>query len=131
NGATACVSIIISASLMILAILDDLMFTSKIKTAASQLGVPVSFSRSSAAAIDEMRKSSPSLVILDLNNPRTDPLGIVAAMKGDAALASIPILGYVSHVQGDVIDAARRAGVDEVLARSAFTMRLAEILSRS
>ena len=115
---------------MILAILDDLMFTSKIKTAASQLGVPVSFSRSSAAAIDEMRKSSPSLVILDLNNPRTDPLGIVATMKGDAALASIPIVGYVSHVQGDVIDAARRAGIDEVLARSAFTMRLAEILGR-
>ena len=115
---------------MILAILDDLMFTSKIKTAASQLGVPVSFSRSSAAAIDEMRKSSPSLVILDLNNPRTDPLGIVATMKGDAALASIPVVGYVSHVQGDVIDAARRAGIDEVLARSAFTMRLADILGR-
>jgi len=115
---------------MILAILDDLMFTSKIKTAASQLGVPVIFSRSSAAAIDEMRKNSPSLVILDLNNPRTDPLGIVATMKGDAALASIPIVGYVSHVQGDVIDAARRAGIDEVLARSAFTMRLAEILGR-
>ena len=106
------------------------MFTSKIKTAASQLGVPVSFSRSSTAAIDEMRKNSPSLVILDLNNPRTDPLGIVATMKGDAALASIPIVGYVSHVHGDVIDAARRAGIDEVLARSAFTMRLAEILGR-
>ena len=115
---------------MILAILDDLMFTSKIKTAASQLGVPVSFSRSSAAAIDEMRKNAPSLVILDLNNPRSDPLGIVATMKSDAALAAIPIVGYVSHVQGDVIDAARRAGIDEVLARSAFTMRLAEILGR-
>jgi len=33
-----------------------------------------------------MRKSPPTLVILDLNNSRTDPLGIVAAMKQDAAL---------------------------------------------
>jgi CheY-like chemotaxis protein len=106
------------------------MFTSKIKTAASQLGVPVTFARSADAALAEMRNSAPSLVIFDLNNPRTDPLGTVSAMKGDPSLASIPTLGFASHVQTDVIDAARRAGVDEVLARSAFTMRLGEILTR-
>ena len=114
---------------MILAVLDDLMFTSKIKTAASQLGVAVSFARSSDAALVEMRRSAPSLVILDLNNPRTDPLGTVGAMKSDPALASIPTVGFASHVQTDVIDAARQAGVDEVLARSAFTTRLGEILT--
>ena len=113
---------------MILAVLDDLMFSSKVKTTASQLGVPVTFARSRDAALAEMRKAAPSLVILDLNNPRTDPMGIVAEMKADAALADVPTVGYASHVQTDVIEAARRAGVGEVLARSAFTMRLAEIL---
>jgi PleD family two-component response regulator len=116
---------------MILAVLDDLMFTSKIKAAAGQLGVTVTFARSSDAALAKMRRNAPSLVILDLNNPRTDPLGTVGAMKSDAALASIPTLGFASHVQIDVIDAARKAGVDEVLARSAFTMRLGEILRRT
>jgi PleD family two-component response regulator len=115
---------------MILAVLDDLMFSSKIKTTASQLGVTVTFARSADAAIAEMRKSAPSLVILDLNNARTNPLGIVASMKEDAALASIPTVGYASHVQTDVINAARQAGVGEVLARSAFTVQLADILRR-
>jgi PleD family two-component response regulator len=115
---------------MILAVLDDLMFTSKIKTAASQLGVAVSFARSADAALGEMRKAPPSLVILDLNNARTNPLGIVSAMKQDAALAAIPTLGYASHVQTDVIAAARQAGVSEVMARSAFTQQLGEILRR-
>jgi PleD family two-component response regulator len=113
---------------MILAVLDDLMFTSKIKTTASQLGVAVAFARSADAALAEMRKSPPSLVILDLNNPRTTPLAIVAAMKADAALAGIPTVGYASHVQTDVIEAARQAGVGQVLARSAFTQQLAQIL---
>lgn len=113
---------------MILAVLDDLMFSSKIRTTAAQLGVPVVFARSADAALAEMRTAAPSLVILDLNNPRTDPLGLVASMKQDAALASVPTIGYASHVQTDVIDAARRAGVDEVLPRSAFTMRLPDIL---
>jgi CheY-like chemotaxis protein len=114
---------------MILAVLDDLMFTSKIKTTAGQLGASVSFARSADGALAEMRKQAPSLVILDLNNPRTDPLGIVAAMKQDPALASIPTVGYASHVQVDVINAARAAGVGEVMARSAFTAQLAAILS--
>ena len=114
---------------MVLAVVDDLMFTSKIKTAAQQLGVAVTFARSSDAAVTGMRTAAPALVILDLNSPRTDPLGIVAAMKRDPALASIPTIGFVSHVQTDLINAARAAGVDEVLARSAFTARLAEILT--
>jgi PleD family two-component response regulator len=115
---------------MIVAVLDDLMFSSKIKTAANQLGVAVTFARSADAALAEMRKGAPSLVILDLNNARANPLAIVAQMKQDAALAAIPTVGYASHVQTDVIDAARKAGVGEVLARSAFTQQLGEILMR-
>jgi CheY-like chemotaxis protein len=114
---------------VILAVVDDLMFTSKIKTTAGQLGVPVTFAKSSGAALDQMRKDVPSLVIFDLNSARTDPLGTVAAMRRDPALASIPTVGFVSHVQTDLIDAARQAGVGDVMARSAFTARLAEILS--
>ena len=106
------------------------MFTSKIKTAANQLGVAVSFARSSDAALVEMRRSAPSLVILDLNNPRTDPLGTIGAMKSDPALASIPTVGYVSHVDVNTIDAARAAGVDDVLARSAFATKLPELLAK-
>jgi PleD family two-component response regulator len=116
---------------MILAVLDDLMFTSKIKTTATQLGVAVAFARSSQAALEAMRASAPSLVIFDLNSTRVDPLGTVAAMRQDDALARIPTLGFVSHVQTELIDAARQAGVGEVLARSAFTVRLADILRQA
>lgn len=115
---------------MILAVVDDLIFTSKIRTTAAGLGVTVAFARSPEGALAEMRASAPSLVIFDLNSQRTDPLGTVAAMKKDEALASIPAVGFVSHVQGDLIEAARKAGVDEVLSRSAFTQRLGEILTK-
>ncbi len=103
---------------------------SKIKTAAKQLGVALIFARSAEGALTAMRSTAPSLVIFDLNNARISPLGIVAAMKEDPALRSIPTLGYASHVQTDVINAARQAGVGEVLARSAFATQLADILTR-
>jgi CheY-like chemotaxis protein len=116
---------------MVLAVLDDLLFTSKIRTTARQLGIPISFARSAEGALESMRNSPPSLVILDLNNPRIDSLGTVGTMRSDPALAAIPTVGFASHVQTDVIDAARRAGVGEVLARSAFAQRLPEILERA
>lgn len=115
---------------MILAVLDDLMFSSKIKTAANQLGVDLRFSRSVDGAIETMRKNPTTLVILDLNNERIGPLAIVNAMKQDPALASIPTVGYASHVQTDVIEAARQSGVGDVLARSAFVQQLGDILTR-
>jgi PleD family two-component response regulator len=115
--------------LMILALVDDLMFRSKIKSAATHTGVDVRFAASPDSALAAMRTESPALVIFDLNNTRADPLGTLAAMKRDAALASIPTVGYVSHVDATTIDAARAAGVDDVLARSAFAMKLAELLT--
>jgi CheY-like chemotaxis protein len=114
---------------MILAVLDDLMFTSKIKTTASGLGATIVFARSPAAALEAMRKSAPALVIFDLNNPRTDPLGTVRSMKADAALRAIPTVGFVSHVQTDLIEAARQAGVEQVMARSLFAERLPDLLA--
>jgi len=104
------------------------MFRSKIKSTAARLGVEIAFAGSPGAALLAMRATPPALVILDLNNMRADPLGTVAAMKADAALSSVPTVGYVSHVDTATIDAARAAGVGDVLARSAFTAKLAEII---
>ena len=117
---------------MILAVLDDLMFSSKIKTAADQLGVarPVSRDRPTARSPRCGKIDAVAGHLRPEQRQRTDPLAIVAAMKEDPALASIPTLGYASHVQTDVINAARQAGVGEVLARSAFTQQLGDILAR-
>ena len=114
---------------VILALVDDLMFRSKIKSIAIQRGMDVTFVQSSDAALTEIREKAPALVIFDLNSQRADPLGTVAAMKNDAAFASIPTIGYVSHVDVNTITAARAAGVGEVVARSAFAARLSEWLA--
>jgi hypothetical protein len=52
-------------------------------------------------------------------------------MKADPELKTIRTLGFVSHVDSGTIAAARAAGIDEVLARSAFADKLGEILAGS
>ena len=115
---------------MIVAAVDDLMFAAKISTAARQLGVDVVFAKTPAAVHQEALARKPGLIIFDLNSLRVDPLTTIAALKGDPALAATRIVGFVSHVQTDLVASARAAGADEVLARSAFSAHLADILKQ-
>jgi CheY-like chemotaxis protein len=114
---------------MILCVLDDLLFSVKISTAAKALGVDVHFERTPGGVVAAVRDKQPSLVVFDLNSRRMQPLAAMAEMKADPALAGVRTLGFVSHVDTASIEAARAAGIDRVLARSAFADRLAEILT--
>jgi len=114
---------------MIVCAIDDLLFSIKIKEVAKHLGVTLYFERSAERIVDTVREKQPSLVIFDLNSARLAPIAAIATIKGDPALSSIRLLGYVSHVDAATIAAAREAGVDDVLARSAFAGHLTEILT--
>jgi DNA-binding NarL/FixJ family response regulator len=113
---------------MIIAVLDDLFFSVKIRTAAKTLGTEVYFERAPELVLDTIRSKAPRLVIFDLDSGKMRPMDAIAAMKADAALRDVPTLGFVSHVHDDVIARARAAGIDQVMARSAFVDRLGAIL---
>lgn len=116
---------------MLLAAVDDLMFSSRISTTAKAVGTPVQFARSMDAVLAAARGTpAPALIVIDLNSARLGPLDIVSALKADAALAAIPIVGFVSHVDTATIEAARAAGIDRVMARSAFVQQLAEMIGQ-
>jgi CheY-like chemotaxis protein len=113
---------------MIVCVLDDLLFSVKISTVAKAIGADVYFERTPGDAVDRIKEKQPSLVILDLNSLKLQPMNVIAELKSDPLTRDIRTLGFVSHVQTETIAAARRAGIDEVLARSAFADRLGEIL---
>jgi len=114
---------------MIVCVVDDLIFSIKISTAAKHLGVDMYFERSKDKVLQTVREKQPSLVIFDLNSSKLAPIDMIAAMKGEPTLSTIRTLGYVSHVDSDTIERARGAGIDQVLARSAFSETLGEILT--
>src|SRR5688572_8572184 len=115
---------------MIVCVMDDLMFSIKISSAAKSIaGIDLFFERSPDMVLPRIREKKPSLVIFDLNSARMNPLGALAAMKAEPELAGIRTLGFVSHVDAETIAAARAAGIDQVLARSAFATQLGSILT--
>lgn len=113
---------------MILVAVDDLLFSSKIRATARQTGTELVFARTPVEILEQARNRRPALAIFDLDSGKTDPVGTIAAIKRDPALAALRIVGFVSHVHTAVIAAARAAGADEVMARSSFASQLPEIL---
>ena len=108
---------------------EDLLFRSKISETASRLGVEAAFPRSPKKLLETLRESPPDLLVLDLNSSRFEPLALLGAVRSEGATRDVPIVGFLSHVQKDLAVAAREAGCDRVVARSAFTKNLPEILA--
>ena len=114
---------------IVIAVLDDLMFMVKIQEALKRVGLSGVFVKSQEEALAKARAGA-SLIILDLNYAKAGPLETIAKLKSEAVTSSIPLVGYVSHVQVELRHAAADKGCDTVLARSAFVQNLQELLTR-
>src|SRR5574341_643890 len=113
----------------IIAVIDDLFFASKIRGTAETAGVSVRFVRSVSEAIEKARNEAPGLIVADLNARCCDPMELARGLKTDHALNAIPLLGFFSHVQTELQQAAITAGFDHVMPRSAFSKNLRQILT--
>ena len=111
----------------VLVVVPDLFFGTRIATTAQHLGVAIEQAELSRA-LEQCRARRPDLVILDLH-AFGDPLALARSLKSDATTRDIPLVGFYSHVDQALREAALAAGVDQVLPRSAFTAKLPEILS--
>lgn len=111
-----------------LAAVGDLFFSAKISETAGCLGVDLEIVRSLEQLLERAQSERPSLIIIDLNFAALRPVDAVRALKANSQTASIPIVGYLSHVQEALKRQAEEAGCDLVLPRSAFSRDLAKIL---
>ncbi|HWZ34294.1 MAG TPA: hypothetical protein VNX18_23310 [Bryobacteraceae bacterium] len=113
----------------ILAVVEDLFFTVKINESAKRAGMPIVFVKSEKDAMDQAGQK-PALIIVDLNCGAIDPLHLVRTLKANEETKGISLIGYLSHVQGELKQQAQEAGCDMVLARSTFSQNLPQILKR-
>ena len=126
TGKNACR--VYDSSVAILASVDDLFFRSKVRTTAKHLGIEIQFAATAEELIAHAKSLQPTLVIFDLNSQKMDAIATIAALKADTDTAALRAIGFASHVHTELIAAARKAGADDVLPRSAFAGRLADIL---
>ncbi|HTS34853.1 MAG TPA: hypothetical protein VMH04_04215 [Candidatus Solibacter sp.] len=120
------------ANSRIFAFIEDLFFMAKIQETARKLNVKVEFVKSDKDLMDKMHQNGeekPSLIIFDLNNNGVKPLTLIPKLKSKLKKGT-SIIGFLSHVQGDLKQKAHEVGCDMVLPRSAFSQNLPQLLRR-
>jgi hypothetical protein len=113
--------------------IEDLFLTAKINESARKLGVKVAFVKNDKEALAELTngedENKPSLIVFDLNNANAKPLTTIPKLKTKLK-RSVSIIGFLSHLQGDLKAKAVEAGCDVVMPRAAFSQNLPNLLRR-
>ena len=117
----------------IVAVIDDLFFLAKVQETARKLNVKVDFVKTDKELLERATATAngheqPSLIIVDLNNTGAKLLTTIPKLK--SKLKGTSIIGFLSHVQGELKVKAQEAGFDAVMPRSALSQNLAQILRR-
>jgi len=119
------------ANSRIFGFVDDLFFQAKIQETARKLNVKVEFVKSEQDLTDRIKQNGeekPSLIIFDLNSNSVKPISLIPKLK--SKLKKTSVIGFLSHVQGDLKQKAHEVGCDMVLPRSAFSQNLPQLLRR-
>ncbi len=113
--------------------IEDLFFFAKINETARKLGIKVAFVKNDpetlAKIMDAPDEERPSLIVFDLNNAAAKPMTLIPKIKSKLKKGT-SVIGFLSHLQGDLKAKAVEAGCDIVMPRSAFSQNLPSLLRR-
>ncbi len=122
-----------NAPTRIFCFIEDLFFLAKIQETARKLGVKVEFVKGDKEVVTRILElpegERPALLVFDLNNLNAKPLALIPKFKTKFK-KSVSIVGFLSHLQGDLKMKGTEAGCDTVMPRSAFSQSLPNLLRR-
>ena len=132
-GVAAAAEVAAATPVRIYCFIDDLFFIAKIQETARKLGIKVAFVKNEKDTIADMlalpEEARPTLIVFDLNSATAKPLALIPKLKTKLKRAT-SIVGFLSHLQGELKAKAIEAGCDTVMPRSAFSQTLPNLLRR-
>ena len=126
----------------ILAFVSDLMFQTRIESAAALLNFHMKFIETvedliildgldvNEVLVTEIHAIRPKIIIFDLGNNRIPWIDWIKLIKESSVINHIPVICFGSHIEVGTFKDARRMGADEVLARSRFFSSLPALFGK-
>ena len=110
-----------------IAIVSDLIFSSRITGTASQVGATCKVVKDLASLQDALEAGEADTVLMDLSCDGLAPQEAIRTIKSNCP--GVRVVAFCSHVQTELMAQAKSAGADLVLPRSAFAQQLPQLLS--
>lgn len=110
-----------------IALVSDLMFSSKITATANSVGASVAVVRTLDQLDNELASNPATMVMIDLETTEADPIEAIAHCVN--AQPKPRVIAFGPHVNVDLLTKASQAGADDVMPRGAFTANLQQLLT--
>lgn len=115
---------------VVLVVISDLLFRSRIDDVARRLSVPLRVAKSVEQLERHLASGAPAMAIVDLEIETMDPVETITRIRNAAGGADTRLIAFAGHTNLHAIRAGRAAGAGVVLARSAFVTQLPALLGR-
>ena len=102
----------------------DLLFSSRIDSAAAKAGFTVVVFDTLDEFLKEAEQSTPEVAVVNLDAA----VGKFSGLEGLARTPSCKVVGYYSHVNSSLAEEAQRTGISAVFPRGAFASRIEALL---
>jgi CheY-like chemotaxis protein len=118
--------------------IEDLFFLAKIQEVSKKLGIKVAFVKPDkdgkekdllAKLTETSEADRPALILFDLNHANAKPITLIPKIRAKLKRGT-SIIGFLSHIQGDLKNKALEAGCDTVMPRATFSQNLPGLLRR-
>jgi len=136
---------------LVIALVDDLMFLSRIQEVARRYAIPevnsgiamhqgvttpqtpgltieLLFLNNSSALLSACRERAPDLILADLSSPRLAAVDAIRNLYHEFPLMRISAVGFYAHMDVEKAQEAQAAGYDQVMTRGVFFRELPRLL---
>ena len=93
-------------------------------------GYRVALAKDGLEALERVAEERPTVVLSDIEMPRMDGFDLVRNLRGDAALASLPVIMITSRIAQKHRDYANELGVDHYLGKPYGEEELLSLIGR-
>ena len=110
-------------------LIQDMLFSSKLRETAKQTGVTFQAVREPAAWAEAARGAKLAIVDLRLPTALAALEALASGPSGPSGSTTVRTIGFVDHELTDVMDAARARGCAEVMAKGQFANALPKLFA--
>ena len=117
-----------TAQKTILVAVTDIFFYTKVRDAMLSKGYKIERARTQHDIAEKASGTSPSAVILNMNDEALNAFLALQTIKADTRLKTLPILAFANHEEVDTFNRARALGVTKIVSRNEFSARLNDLV---
>ena len=113
---------------VILVVVSDIFFYTKIRDALLPLGYVLERARTQEDVRAKATSLGPTAVILNMNDDKLDACLALEQLKADRQLSVLPVLAFANHEEVDTWRRAKELGVTKIVSRNEFSSRTRDLV---